>query len=472
MTTTFAPSSAHLLALDAVVRRAERVESELRRLEADRLQVFADAFDVAAAESSGARGHSSIPRGARAELAYRSVHAELAAAFHLGEATVERRMAHAYALTHHYPDVLQALREGLIDEQHTRVIVDAGSIIGDDDSFETSMRRYAYESAVLPLACEESPNRLRAIARQLAEQHAENSLDERHEDARVRRRVFLVDREDGMSDLIAHLPAIEAHAAYDRLSRAAREAQLSEASPVRTDPSDLSACEPPRSLDEIRADLCSRLLLDAQLPARELGQSETVDSLKAIRAHVQLIVSDQAIFAAIMAEPAELDPTEVRPTPADLAGLGPVDTRSARRLAAQAGHWELIRQDPQSGVVLSVERYRPSESMRRLLRARDLHCRFPGCGARLARCDIDHTIDAAKGGPASTNNLAHLCRRHHTLKHHGGWRVSQQPNGVLEWRAPTGRVHRERPPSRVRFTAVPSSIRPRELPEESEEPKF
>ena len=74
--------------------------------------------------------------------------------------------------------------------------------------------------------------------------------------------------------------------------------------------------------------------------------------------------------------------------------------------------------------------------------------------APLARCDLDHTVDAALGGSTATNNLAALCRGHHTLKHHGGWRVRQKADGGLDWQSPTGRQYRERPPSAVRFAAA------------------
>jgi hypothetical protein len=55
-------------------------------------------------------------------------------------------------------------------------------------------------------------------------------------------------------------------------------------------------------------------------------------------------------------------------------------------------------------------------------------------------CDVDHTVDAALGGETSIRNLAHLCRRHHTLKHATDWSVRQLEGGVLEWRSPGGRV--------------------------------
>ena len=69
--------------------------------------------------------------------------------------------------------------------------------------------------------------------------------------------------------------------------------------------------------------------------------------------------------------------------------------------------------------------------------------------ARLS--DIDHTLDFALGGQTTGANLAHLCRRHHTLKHHAAWRVVQHPGGVLEWTSPAGIPYIDRPVSTVAF---------------------
>ena len=84
---------------------------------------------------------------------------------------------------------------------------------------------------------------------------------------------------------------------------------------------------------------------------------------------------------------------------------------------------------------------------------RDQHCRFPGCRLALWRCDLDHTHDAAEGGPTELSNLAHLCRRHHILKHNTPWTVVQKPGGILEWVSPTGRVYPDVPVSTVMFRA-------------------
>ena len=66
-------------------------------------------------------------------------------------------------------------------------------------------------------------------------------------------------------------------------------------------------------------------------------------------------------------------------------------------------------------------------------------------------CDLDHTVDFAFGGQTSEDNLAHLCRRHHTLKHESAWTVVQRQGGVLEWTSPSGRVYPDIPTSRVMF---------------------
>lgn len=468
MTTVFGSESAQLTALDAVMTRAEALERDARRIEAERLRVFADAVDVALAEIADQRATGATAQrdrddrddrareAVRSELAYRAVRAELAAVFRLSEATVERKMDHAHRLTHHYSDVFDALLDGQLGEQHTRVVVEAGLVIGGDDSFECAERRFAYEQAVLPFACEETPNRLRPIAVRLAEQFAEIPLDERHEQAKSHRRVFVVDGDDGMSDLVAHLPAVEAHAIHERLTAMAREVERGETTEDRGAGTATNAGTEPvrRRRDEIRADLLSDLLL-SNTPTTAGERADT--GLGRVRARLQVIVTDESLFAG--GEGGAASPPAAH---AELSGAGPLDGATARRLARAADHWELLRCEPSTGAVVSVDRYRPSAQMRRLLGVRDEHCRFPGCRAPIWRCDLDHTIDAAKGGATATDNLAHLCRGHHMLKHHGGWQARQEPGGVLRWLSPSGRVYRDRPASRVRFAKIRTTGRYRE----------
>lgn len=57
-------------------------------------------------------------------------------------------------------------------------------------------------------------------------------------------------------------------------------------------------------------------------------------------------------------------------------------------------------------------------------------------------------------GPTHASNLKCLCRLHHILKTFWGWRDVQQPNGVVEWTAPTGHTYTTRPGSALLFPAL------------------
>src|SRR5690606_26805710 len=124
---------------------------------------------------------------------------------------IEKRMGWAWELQHCFAGVLEAYREGVISEQHAKVITDAGAIIGLGSDTDASRRRASYVEQVLAHAVDTSPSRLRPIARRVAEQFTDVPLEMRHEEARSRRAVFIRDADDGMADLVAHLPAVQAY---------------------------------------------------------------------------------------------------------------------------------------------------------------------------------------------------------------------------------------------------------------------
>ncbi|MCR8672107.1 HNH endonuclease signature motif containing protein, partial [Agrococcus sp. HG114] len=128
-----------------------------------------------------------------------------------------------------------------------------------------------------------------------------------------------------------------------------------------------------------------------------------------------------------------------------LEGGALVDAATVRSLAAETVVWERLFTHPVTGVPVAVDTYRPTRAMRRWLRARDGRCRWPGCANAVSRADTDHTRDHADGGATALSNLAHLCRRHHTMKHATAWTVQQLDQGVLEWTSPTGRVLTDEP---------------------------
>lgn len=471
----------------AIVTRLERLEAERRRRDAEGIALIAEAMHLA--ERAAAR------TGNAPDIHIRSLRAELAMALGLSEYQVDRRLGLAYTISENYPQTWATLEHGEISLEHAQVVVDAGLVLGSDTDTAAQGRRAGYERRVLEVAVRETPGRLRPIARRIAEQFAEVSLEERHRAERQRAYVAVTDAEDGMAFLTAYLDAPTAYAVHDRLTRMARTAQKAEGRGVSFVPvadsgteagaeadvdgdvqnalmpsgeSATSSGDAPvrRSIGVLRSDILADLLLAGTT------ESAIADGTPSIIGKINVIVPAQCLPAQRMGDIAGDDATvdqpplsvfadsAVSPESAEspgstagngniempvLAGYGPIPPPQAAALARAARSWHRTHIDPECGTVVAVDRYRPSEEQRRLLAARDEHCRFPGCRVPVSRCDLDHTIDAARGGPTSTDNLAHLCRGHHTLKHSGaGWEVTQRPDGDLVWTSPTGRVYFDR----------------------------
>jgi len=425
-------------AVDAVVSHMVATRALVSALQAHEAALLAAAMAIVGAG-----------RGGDSELQVRSLAAELGAALRVSDRSVQRQLSDALTLTERFPATFEALAAGRISRAHASVIVDAGCHLPDAES------RSAFEASVLPYAETESATRLRPVARLRAERISSSSAQERHDRARKRRGVRVFDLDDGMSELVAVLPAVLAHGAFDRLTQLAHEVRAAAVEgPGGDEPAGSSeagraasaaataggaaataeiAEAAARSTDELRADLLADLVLAGSPTAHDVPTG-----LAAIRGIVQVTVPALTLMGAT-------------DDAVELTGHAPVDPVTARRLAGHAPGWDRILTHPVSGAVLAVDRYRPGEDIKRALRVRDRHCRFVGCRQPVWRCDLDHTRDAARGGRTTVCNLAHLCRRHHVMKHHSAWRVIQLPDGVLEWTSPTGRVYRDVPVITVAF---------------------
>jgi hypothetical protein len=199
-------------------------------------------------------------------------------------------------------------------------------------------------------------------------------------------------------------------------------------------------------MDQLRADILTDTLLT---PAPDADPTRTDDGpgiLGAIRAKVQIVVPALTLLGST-------------DHPADLVGRSPIDPDTARELARLTrSPWERILTHPVTGTVLHVDTYQRTTAIDRYLRARDQHCRFPGCRQPAIRCEVDHTLDHALGGHTDCPNLAHLCQRHHSMKQFTAWRVRQLADGILEWTSPLGRTYTEHPPPLgVHFTPTASA---------------
>ncbi|MGG5259856.1 HNH endonuclease signature motif containing protein [Phycicoccus avicenniae] len=105
---------------------------------------------------------------------------------------------------------------------------------------------------------------------------------------------------------------------------------------------------------------------------------------------------------------------------------------------------------------LSTSAYRPSPRLAAFVRARDRHCRFPGCTTAARYCDLDH-VRPHPAGPTSAANLVCLCRRHHRIKQRPGWRAVLHPDASMTWTDPTGRTRTTHPPDQLHPVVLPDA---------------
>ncbi|WP_314648103.1 DUF222 domain-containing protein [uncultured Microbacterium sp.] len=481
-----------------VRRQIARLEAEASALLGERLR----AHDEDIAEHPHHR-----------DAIHRSMVAEYAAAGRLSQGAIEFAFADAMVVGRDLPAVSQAFQRGDITAAHVHEIARCAAVVVEAirNARADASTLGLYENAVLVVAESETATRTRMHARRLAAALVGESVSERHRRAADERGVSVKSLDDGLALLTAVLPEALAFAVRDRLTTMAREiiatrddrepawmphplldradtspdqwilpehvpwddaaaAGLDDAifggSTFTTDPlraADTVTASGPvtasapftptqidavavddvehragdtRTLDQVRADLLADMLL-AGAPSACHGTG-----LDSIQARVQVTVAATTL-AGLDDRLAELD------------GHGPIDADTARALAAGATGWSRLFLDA-DGMVTETDAYTPTENMRRFLRARDQHCRFPGCRTPVHRCDVDHTHEHSRGGRTRLDNLSHLCRAHHALKHpdvHGAhrWSARSLPDGTIEWTSPLGRTYSDRASRRVMF---------------------
>jgi hypothetical protein len=341
------------------------------------------------------------PTDLELRIAYDAAIADLAVRLSIAEGTVATLAHQAATLRARAPRTWATFREGEISAANARRLAD--TLDGMPEGCDAQFDDRALELATL------APARFGERMRSLRERLHPRPLVERHTEAAEGRTASLDHEPDGMAWLGFRLPAPAAQAAWERIDGRARH--LAEAPGER------------RTLGQLRADVGADLLTGANDPAT------------APRVTVGVLVPMMTLLG-LSEEPATLD------------GYGPIDAETARRLAAHAPSFHRILTHPVSSAVLDVDRtvYRPPADLTRWLRLRDGTCRFSGCGRAAKNCDLDHTRDWAKGGRTTADNLAHLSRRHHTLKHRSRWTVEAGPGGILTWTSPTGHVSTSDPP--------------------------
>ncbi|MGH3824805.1 MAG: HNH endonuclease signature motif containing protein [Pseudonocardiaceae bacterium] len=112
----------------------------------------------------------------------------------------------------------------------------------------------------------------------------------------------------------------------------------------------------------------------------------------------------------------------------------------ARVLHGICGSWA-HREQARAALDQHPHRRFAHAALRRHVQMRDRHCVGVGCRRRAATADLDHTRDHAHGGPTVTTNSGPHCARHHTMKHQGGWTLTQSKAGHFVWTSPLGQTY-------------------------------
>ena len=343
-----------------------------------------------------------VPTGAREEF----VVDEIAAHLRCTRVAASHRFAVALA-AHDHEALRRGWAEGRMDARKVQVV---GDLLVD----ATPASAESLAAAAVAYAATHTAPQLRVWLGRRVIAADPSAAEQRRQRAMSGRCVTLVPLPDGVAELSACMPSLQARHVYDTLTALAHASDGDDA----------------RTLDQRRSDALYDLVTG--------------------RAEPPTVTLNLTVPAATLARGGA--------EPADIAGLGPISGKAVRealepeinepatadgRVDVRASRWRRLLTDPTSGILVDVSevRYRPSRELDRAVRARDLTCRFPGCRrpATAARngVDVDHTVPWPVGTTEAANLMC-LCRHHHRLKHSPGWQVRLDRDGTVHWTAPTG----------------------------------
>lgn len=327
---------------------------------------------------------------------------DVATALRLSGSSAQMRIDVARTLVNHLPNTCSALASGDISPSHATVIArETASAIRDGLS---PLAIYTVEERALAHAEFHTPaqvaNKVRSTLAKIAPEEFEDSVTS----ARDTRRVSCYRESDGLSTIVAILPAEDA-----QIVMSAIEGFV------------LLGEEDGRSTDMKRADALSAMASWA------LTQTSTQ-----VKPHRRPITVNVTVDLPTLLGLAE--------NPGQLAGYGAIPASLARSLASDS-QWRRFITEPTTGALLDFgrESYEPPQPLVDFLLARDRTCRFPGCRAPAHLSDLDHAQSWESGGTTSAQNLGALCRRHHRLKTHGGWKLESASDGSCIWTSPHGK---------------------------------
>lgn len=337
---------------------------------------------------------------------------DISTALRLAPTTAQSRIDVARTLVNHLPNTCSALATGEISPAHATVIAKETAAAIRDGLPESAI--FEIEQRAIAHAEFHTPGQVANQVRTTIARISPETFEEVVARARDTRKVSCYTESDGISTIVAILPAADAQIVMNSIESFIRAASAELGSEAKSDP---------RSSDMKRADALTAIA-SAYL-------SNTAEIVTPHRRPISVNVTIDLPTLLGLAE-----------NPGQLAGYGAIPASVARELAAD-GKWKRFITDPQTGNLLDYgrESYEPPQALVDFLIARDRTCRFPGCRRSAALSDIDHAQSWETGGRTSPDNLGALCRRHHRLKTHDGWSVESRADGSCTWTSPLGKIY-------------------------------
>ncbi len=354
--------------------------------------------------------------------------------------TAQRRVDTAARLASVLSLTLRALAEGNVDPARAQ-------IVGEGTRYACAATCAEVEELLHPVAHEETPGRLRRRVRRLLALVDPEAV--KAGAARARNRLFVHVRAcevPGVSEWFAQLSTEDSLACWAAIDEAGHRSK---------------AEDPSRGIDQCRAEALVDLIL---------GRVEVTTQVS-IAIPVHRFTPDGSVYPTpddatgsaptlgtigatnAAAEPRRAGAAFLRyASGTEAPGIGIItgdvlDTLVDRFGVTLAG----MLVDVETGVTLATASiaYRPPTRIREFVRLRDGTCRFPGCGVRTARCDLDHVTPwspAEESGRTDPSNLISLCRHHHRMKTRARWKPTLDPvSAEVTWTDPYGQHWLTRP---------------------------
>ncbi|MEB3981623.1 HNH endonuclease signature motif containing protein [Mycobacterium sp. 663a-19] len=348
-----------------------------------------------------------------------AVAAEVGAALRISQGLAASRLRYARAMRERLPRVGEVFSAGDIDYRMFQTLVYRTDLITDDGVL-------AAVDATLAASVVRWPSMTQGrLAAQVDKIVARADADavRRRRQRQIDRQIWITDAGEGISQIEGHLFTPDAHALDKRLDALAA-----------------TVCEhDPRTREQRRADALGALAAGADRLGCRCGRADCGAGKRPAAGPVVI---------HMIAEQATLDGGG--PPASEVGTDGLIPPELVEELAKSAKLVPLIH----PGDAPPEDGYVPSTALADFVRCRDLTCRWPGCDAPAAGCDLDHTIPYSQGGPTHASNLKCYCRTHHLVKTFLGWAEQQLPDGTLILTAPTGHTYVTTPGSALLFPSL------------------